>query len=306
MLFQTRFHDEELPSVRSVSCVLHHNTQYRQHKEMEYHFFPWHCHNFFELQFFYNVNAEDSSEVCHYKQNTLQLFHPLQTYSCEDIGFEYLLLLQISPGFIRRNLSSIPAGKTLSLDRSAIGKNGIVVGEESRLCEILKNIAVQAPVYLDTMQPEDYNTKFDAHYTPARELNINGMVLRLLAELLLLNIFMIDDENTRFNSTELMGLVNQIVSNPAEKISMQQAADMMHMSYSDFSRYFKQVMGSGFVEFCNSVRVNESQNLLMMTQKSTGEIAEMLGFGSHSYFNRIFQQYTGCTPSQFRAARHKT
>ncbi len=101
-------------------------------------------------------------------------------------------------------------------------------------------------------------------------------------------------------SDEMLRLVERIVTNPGQRIRMNDAAAMLHMSYSDFSRNFKKMIGIGYVDFINTVRVNEAQNLLRQTNYSSGEIAEILGFGSASYFNRIFQELAQCTPSEFR------
>lgn len=305
MLFQTHFWDMELPSVRNVSCMLRNNTKFKDHRENQYHLFPWHCHQFFELQFFFNREDSDS-DWRQLPQNTLQLFPPLLPHSCLDPGFEYVLIIQINPSFIGSNISSMPPGSKIVINPDVYGKDGYVVAHNTLLMSVLTGIAAHAVVFPDIITPEQFISEARSHYEPVGESIINGLVLSLLGFLLKTGVIMVENGNS-LNHSDFQRLVERIVSLPSQKISMQDAAVMMHMSYSDFSRNFKQVMGCGYVQFCNSVRISEAQNLLLSTNLSNSEIAERLGFGSQSYFNRIFQQVTGCTPSQFRldARRHR-
>jgi transcriptional regulator GlxA family with amidase domain len=47
-------------------------------------------------------------------------------------------------------------------------------------------------------------------------------------------------------------------------------------------------------------RIDKSKELLAQTDLSITEIAFQVGFNSQSYFDRIFQRFTGLSPHHFR------
>ena len=44
----------------------------------------------------------------------------------------------------------------------------------------------------------------------------------------------------------------------------------------------------------------EAKRLLRYTDKTSAAIGAYLGFSSQSYFSRVFQNYVGCTPGEWR------
>jgi AraC-like DNA-binding protein len=303
VLFQTKLHDMELPSLRLASGVLHHNPRFAHHQKTTYHFFPWHCHNFYELQFFFCTRDEDFNAISHFKQRTLLIFNPLQPHSCEDIGFEHLLLIQFTASFLRNCISSLPTGASIVFERAVSGNKGVQVARESALFRLLQDIASFAPVFTEGMDEAVFYAMSRSYYMPEYEMRLNGALLQVLSEMMRMGLAHVADRKDTAYTDEISRLVEQIVTNPGRKISMQHAAAMTHMSYSDFSRNFKRTMGIGYIDFYNSVRVNESQNYLITTEDSISEIADRLGFGSASYFSRVFHQFTGCTPNRFRQSK---
>ena len=292
MLFETSFQYEQLSSVRSASCSLHHMKP-NARREKNFYFYPAHCHPFFELQYYYQGEKAQAD-----KKPLLKMFNSLQPHACEDFGYSYLLLVQISPGFLRNTLSTLDEGKTL-LAGEQLCMQGFRAEPDSVLHEILMDIARIAPFSEEGQDPDVGIVNMAQAYTAEFELQLYGACLRLTAELMRLGL--VEQTDTAFaTSGELIRLVERIISDPGEKISLQEAASLLHIGYSDFSRYFKRAMGIGYVDFCNHARVLEAQNRLRLTDDSTGEIAEELGFGSASYFNRVFRQWTGCTPTAFR------
>lgn len=63
-------------------------------------------------------------------------------------------------------------------------------------------------------------------------------------------------------------------------------------------------LGSSFSALVNSVRRELAQSLVGSSQRSFGEIADMLGFAHSSGFSRWFAAEFSATPSAFRKSRH--
>ena len=98
-----------------------------------------------------------------------------------------------------------------------------------------------------------------------------------------------------------MQVVLEYISNHySEEISAESMARLANMSYSYFSRIFKQIMNKSFNDYLNFVRITEAEKLLTSTDRNITEIAYATGFSSSSYFIKIFDKYKGMSPSRFR------
>ncbi len=85
-----------------------------------------------------------------------------------------------------------------------------------------------------------------------------------------------------------------------EELTRDAVADVVHMSGSGFSRFFKAHTGMTFQEFVADVRVSRACELLGTTDHSIIEIALDCGFRELTTFNRAFRKYRDMTPSQYR------
>jgi AraC-like DNA-binding protein len=78
------------------------------------------------------------------------------------------------------------------------------------------------------------------------------------------------------------------------------AAASAGMSIPSFCRRFKQKTGMTFVEYLNSVRINNAKKLLQQSKMYVDDIAYECGFNSISFFNRKFKEQTGMPPTEYR------
>jgi AraC-like DNA-binding protein len=62
----------------------------------------------------------------------------------------------------------------------------------------------------------------------------------------------------------------------------------------------KEAFNLTFKEIINKMRIEEAKRLLLESDLRITEIAMRLGFGQHSYFNRLFKKQEGITPSRYR------
>lgn len=67
-----------------------------------------------------------------------------------------------------------------------------------------------------------------------------------------------------------------------------------------FSRIFKKATTYSFIEYLTLQRVKRAQELLGDPSLAITEISYQAGFKSISTFNRVFHQYKGCSPSEYR------
>ena len=84
--------------------------------------------------------------------------------------------------------------------------------------------------------------------------------------------------------------------------TMSSAAKACGVSYSYFSRMFKESMGMSFSDYLNRVRINRSVSALVSTDDSITDIALSVGFSSTSYYIQTFRRMKGCSPNRYRKA----
>ena len=88
----------------------------------------------------------------------------------------------------------------------------------------------------------------------------------------------------------------------SEHITIDDMAALTYYSKSHFMKFFKQQMGTGFIEYLNDYRLTMAERLLKSSDASVLEIAEQSGFDNLSYFNRIFKRKYGMPPGKWRSA----
>lgn len=80
-------------------------------------------------------------------------------------------------------------------------------------------------------------------------------------------------------------------------------AEYCGLSYNYFLKIFKEVMGCGFGKFLQDKRLDESQKLLIETNKTITEIAMEVGFSTTSHFIKFFKEAMGVTPKKYRIGK---
>lgn len=95
-----------------------------------------------------------------------------------------------------------------------------------------------------------------------------------------------------------------IQENCEQDLCLDTLADYTGFSSCYFSRAFKQLTGSSFLEYLTMQRLKHAQLLLSDFALPITEIAYQSGFGSIATFNRAFRRYRGCSPTEYRKYYH--
>ena len=90
-----------------------------------------------------------------------------------------------------------------------------------------------------------------------------------------------------------------IETNYQRTISIDEMANLTHLSNAAFCRYFKKMTRLTFTEFLNQFRIEQAK-ILLKSDKNVTEASFECGFESLSYFNRIFKKVVGINPMQFK------
>ena len=85
-----------------------------------------------------------------------------------------------------------------------------------------------------------------------------------------------------------------------EVLRLEYMADMVGMTPTSFSRFFRLRTGKTLSDYVIDVRIGTAARLLVDTSMSVSEICFESGFNNLSNFNRIFRKKKGCSPTEFR------
>lgn len=94
--------------------------------------------------------------------------------------------------------------------------------------------------------------------------------------------------------------VDFIRANYMNDITLEQLADISHLSISALERRFKKHLGKTPKRFINEVRLENARRLLVETTQSVAMVANDVGFTDHSYFSKQFKLLFGQLPSALR------
>ena len=108
---------------------------------------------------------------------------------------------------------------------------------------------------------------------------------------------------TNYSNDTLRLAIDYIYEHFKDGITLKKTAESVGVTESHLSRLLNQRAGFSFARILNSRRVCEAKSLLLQTEKSISEIAYESGFGSIRNFNRIFEDFFGCSPSDVKSKR---
>ena len=94
--------------------------------------------------------------------------------------------------------------------------------------------------------------------------------------------------------------IDYINKNYCNKIYLKEVCRISMMSPANFSPVFKQITGSTFTEYVNVLKVKKAKELLLQTDWSIRAVALELGFDNITYFNKLFKNNVGISPSKYR------
>lgn len=85
-----------------------------------------------------------------------------------------------------------------------------------------------------------------------------------------------------------------------DRLSISEIARELQVSPTTAKEAFRRAFGTGIIAYHNHLKMWQAKRLLADPTLTIDQVSRRLGFSSHSYFSRVFQQHAGRSPTQFR------
>ena len=111
----------------------------------------------------------------------------------------------------------------------------------------------------------------------------------------------IASQNRGLTSAQLQQTIDYIHTHLDRELSIEQIAQVIHISPTYFASLFKRTTGISPHQYVIRQRVKRAKVMLTKTELTIADIALQVGFSSQSHLTQQFKRFTGMTPKQVGA-----
>lgn len=103
------------------------------------------------------------------------------------------------------------------------------------------------------------------------------------------------------DSSAIIRQVQKIVdAEYGQQLSLEYIAEKVYITPSYLSYIFKQMTGQNLIKYITDLRMYKARRMVADGNLKISQIAKTCGYDNPSYFNKIFKNYFGVTPRQYR------
>ena len=103
----------------------------------------------------------------------------------------------------------------------------------------------------------------------------------------------------------LQNVVSYIADHYAFELPLERLASIACMSESKLKSCFKRQFGCSVTQYIQGRRMSQAEHLLIHTDFTMGQIAQMIGYTTSSRFAELFKKSTGILPIEYRKIAQK-
>lgn len=106
------------------------------------------------------------------------------------------------------------------------------------------------------------------------------------------------------NYNKIKEVLMYVHTHYSEKLTVENAATLINYSPNYFSKLFRELTGTSFIQYVINYRLDIASEKLINTKLTITEIAEETGFSNLPYFTRSFTAKYGSTPNVYRKLKN--
>ena len=235
-----------------------------------------HCHNFFEIELIISGNGTQYLNGTPYtvKQGNFYLLTTADFHEIEFTEPAEIINVSFDP-------SVLPQAVTKKLTEVITDKNYCLSSDEyDRYYSILNALLYE------------YDNSFTMR---------NDAVFNLLQYVVIFFLRKVNfSENKKEPNNNFETALTYINIHFKENPKLREVAKRAHYNPAYFSQLFKECVGVKYIDYVNSLKINQAKRLLSSTDNSVTDIGFMCGFNSTSNFFLAFKNATGVSPYKYR------
>ncbi len=248
-----------------------------------------HFHNYIEILYGLEGCAKIwiDEKIYHLQKNDICIINPRKSHYIytDDINIKYYVI-KFSPDLLF-------LGGKINEELKYILP---IIQNDEKLKPILKNtdckIKKIAEDILEEWESERAGYEF---FLRANVIRLFGEIVRLRADNNEIRSFNQYDKNSMIIIASLAYISDNLL-----EITEEDAAKYANMSYSYFSRCFKNTMNKNFSKYIEELKIDEAKKKLLTEDKSITDIAMELGYSTTSHFISNFKKSTNQTPLAYK------
>ncbi len=172
--------------------------------------------------------------------------------------------------------------------------------------------------------PDDIITLINKQYTPliaqpdAETLNFIKMQLRQMSieiseqrpmyktvvskllQSIIIMISRLSPTDSDIDNSLIQKCLFIILNNYKDAVTLSDIAKTLGITPSYLGKLFKKNFKCSFNSYINAIKISHAKSMLALTDKNIKEIAQLSGFDSVEYFNYVFKNNTGMSPSNYK------
>jgi len=181
-------------------------------------------------------------------------------------------------------------------------------GEEMLFSEVWDNVELDSFPYVADLNEEEFSTVLHDIATIREEKNrrdeMSEIMIKSMVNKLVTRILRgAHKKCEKRKHKDIKSALSYIRYHFRESLTMEQVADMLHITPSYFCRCFKDYTHQTFKEYVTALRLDYALRQIKTTDKSITEICYESGFSTSAYFSKVFTKRFGKTPKEIRKTK---
>ena len=245
-----------------------------------------HWHNSLEIS--YILEGEDSVRVNQKRRQlppgSFAIVNPREIHSFSSKVWCRSLLVQIPYSYLKKY---IPEIDSIKFYISPTLKDPLLLNEVSKIRQDLYALCQLYPLP-----------------SPDAQLKVHSIIFDILYHLKHSFSKEISPDEAGAASMKYMNRLGQIAAfireHYMENLTLDEVAGYVNLNPDYFTRFFKKYMGMTFLEYLNSIRMENLFMDLMDTDLSIQQLLSIHGFTNYKLFMKMFRARYGTTPNELR------
>jgi two-component system response regulator YesN len=161
-------------------------------------------------------------------------------------------------------------------------------------------LIISLTLYDKNEELESIYTKRENLFDYIQQLETLDDIFDTLIDICVNIIQYLNEKRERKNKSTINNIIRYINENIDQEITLEKIAQRVFLTPNYIGHIFKEEMGISFSEYVTQSRMEFAKKLLKQSENKIYEVSLKVGYKNPHYFSKLFKQYTGFTPSQYK------